>query len=77
MASDFLAASYSMMLKHGTAWCESNAPEPPRGEAGLSFLKLSPDSLRKIKENYEAERQRQVDEWRKRKAAQYPLDLPS
>lgn len=69
MVSDFLAATYSGMYAAGTEYYEKHSSQPPRGEAGLSFFKLGPDSLRRIKENYEAERQRQIEKWRAKKAA--------
>jgi hypothetical protein len=69
MVSDFLAATYSMMNATGTEHYEDNAPPPPKGEAGLSFLKLNPNSLRRIKEYFEADRQQQIEEWRAKRAA--------
>jgi len=69
MAADFLAHTYSMMRKSGSA--DDPPPDlqqydiPPRGRiAGLTSIGLRPESLRELKENFEKERRRGIEKWR-------------
>lgn len=72
MAADFLASTYSMMRasKHegGLDYAEE-APEPPKWQAGLTFLELLPDALQQLKEDFDANRQEAAAAWRARRQA--------
>ena len=70
MVSDFLAYSYSLMRaskRDGRGDYAEVAPFPRKREAGLSFLELGPDSLPRLKQNFEKERQEAAEAWRARK----------
>ena len=70
MVSDFLASSYSMMRasqQAGGLDYAQEAPEPPKGQAGLTFLELLPDALQRLKEDFEADRQEAAAAWRARR----------
>ena len=72
MVADFLASSYSMIRAsraRGEIDYAAEAPEPPKGQAGLTFLEFLPDSLRAVKEHFEADRQETADAWRARRQA--------
>jgi hypothetical protein len=72
MAADFLASTYSMMRASeqagGLDYAEE-APEPPKRQAGLTFLELLPDALQRLKEDFEANRQEAAAAWRARRLA--------
>ena len=70
MVSDFLASTYSMMRasqQAGGLDYAQEAPEPPRGQAGLTFLELLPDALQRLKEDFEADRREAAAAWRARR----------
>lgn len=70
MGADFLASSYSMIwasARSGGLDYAQEAPEPPKGQAGLTFLELLPDALRQLKANFEADRQEAAAAWRARR----------
>jgi hypothetical protein len=72
MVGDLLAGSYSMMRasqKAGALDYIAEAPEPPKGEAGLTFLEFLPGSLEQLKTDWEADRLERADAWRARRAA--------
>lgn len=73
MVADFLASSYSMMrasAQSGGPDYAQEAAEPPKGQAGLTFLGLLPDALRQLKVDFEADRQEAAVAWRARRAQQ-------
>jgi hypothetical protein len=43
------------------------AADPPKGQAGLTFLELLPDALHRLKEDFEADRQEMRAAWRARR----------
>jgi len=66
MVADFLASTYSMMRasrERGGIDYAAETPEPPKRQAGLTFLELLPDALRRLKENFEADRQEAAAAW--------------
>jgi hypothetical protein len=70
MVADFLASSYSMIrasAQSGGIDYAQEAPEPPKGQAGLTFLELLPDALRRVKADFEADRQEAGAAWRARR----------
>ena len=70
MVADFLASTYSMMRAsqaRGQIDYAALAPDPPKGQAGLTFLELLPDALRRLKEDFEADRQKAVAAWHARR----------
>jgi hypothetical protein len=70
MVADFLASTYSMMRAsraRGQIDDAELAPDPPKGQAGLTFLELLPDALHRLKEDFEADRQEAVTAWRARR----------
>jgi hypothetical protein len=73
MVADFLASSYSMMrasAQSGGLDYAQEAPEPPKGQAELTFLELLPDALRQLKADFEADRQEAAAAWRSRRQRQ-------
>lgn len=71
MVADFLASSYSMMrasAQRGGLDYAEEAPEPPKRQAGLTFLELLPDALRQLKVDFETDRQEAAVAWRARRA---------
>jgi len=71
MVADFLASTYSMMRasrERREIDYAAETPEPPKGQAGLTFLELLPDALRRLKEDFEADRQEAAAAWRARRA---------
>jgi hypothetical protein len=67
MVADFLASTYSMMRAsraRGQIDDAELAPDPPKGQARLTFLELLPDALHRLKEDFEADRQEAVTAWR-------------
>jgi hypothetical protein len=76
MVSDFLAHSYSMMRASSAAGGLDYANETPmhvrRREAGLTFLQLGKDSLWRLKQNFDKERQEAAAAWRTRRDARKP-----
>jgi hypothetical protein len=71
MVADFLASSYSMMrasAQSGGLDYVHETPEPPKRQAGLTFLELLPDALRQLKADFEADRQEAAVAWRARRA---------
>ena len=42
----------------------TEAPEPPKWQAGLTFLELLPGALTQLKADFEADRQAGVEAWR-------------
>jgi hypothetical protein len=80
MVSDFLAASYSMMRASASMGAPSYAdvaPLPTGQEAGLIFLELRPDALRRLKSGFEEMRERDMAEWRARRDAKKTLKASS
>ena len=72
MLSDFLAGTFSMMRKAkaaGGSDYTTEAGEPRKRDAGLTFLEFAPDALRQLKTDFEADRQEQAAAWRARKEA--------
>jgi hypothetical protein len=70
MVADFLASTYSMMRAsrvRGQIDYAELAPDPPKGQAGLTFLELLPDALHRLKEDFEADRQEAIAAWRARR----------
>jgi hypothetical protein len=70
MVADFLASSYSMIrasAQSGGLDYAQEAPEPPKRQAGLTFLELLPDALRQLKADFEADRQEAAAAWRARR----------
>jgi hypothetical protein len=70
MVADFLASSYSMIrasVQSGGLDYAQEAPEPPRGQAGLTFLELLPGALRQLKADFETDRQEAAAAWRARR----------
>lgn len=70
MVADFLASSYSMIrtsAQSGGLEYAQEAPEPPQGQAGLTFLELLPDALRQLKADFETDRQEAAATWRARR----------
>jgi hypothetical protein len=66
IVADFLASSYSMMraaARSGGLDYRQKAPEPRRGQAGLTFLELLPDALRQLKADFEADRREVAAAW--------------
>jgi hypothetical protein len=75
MVADFLASSYSMMRasrERGGIDYTAETPEPRKGQAGLTFLESLPDSLRALKEDFEADRLETTEAWRARRQAAKP-----
>jgi hypothetical protein len=78
MLSDFLAAFYS---KHradvalGAPHYKDITAAPPANQGALTFLELGRNSLQDIKTNHERERQRCIEEWRKKRAARKASSL--
>jgi len=74
MIADFMASTYSMMRasaeRGGVDYIEE-APEPSKRQAGLTFLELLPDALRRLKEDFEADRQETAAAWRARREARH------
>ena len=73
MAADFLASTYSMMRASKAAGgldYANEAPEAPKGQAGLTFLELLPDALSRLKLDFEADRQEAAAAWRARRQAE-------
>lgn len=72
MLADFLAYTYSLMRDSKAAgdidYAEV-APEPPKNQAGLSFLELLPDALEGLKRDFEEDRQAMANAWRARRDA--------
>lgn len=82
MLADFLASSYSMMrtsARSGGPDYVAEAPEPPKWQAGLTFLELLPGALTQLKADFEADRQARVEAWRaaRQKSAADDLGLVS
>lgn len=74
MVADFLASTYSMMRAssaRGGIDYAAETPEPPKGQAGLTFLELLPDALRRLKEDFETDRQEAVAAWRANRRAKW------
>jgi hypothetical protein len=71
MAADFLAHTYSMMQSSPVAEVDYKVlvPEPPKREAGLSFLEFEAGSLTRLKEKFVADRQAAHDGWLARREA--------
>ncbi|THD83275.1 MAG: hypothetical protein E7812_00335 [Phenylobacterium sp.] len=72
MLADFLAAFYSMLRAQnpeGIAAYAGQTPEPPKGEASLTFLELRPDALRNLKTGFERMRELEAEAWLGRRAA--------
>jgi hypothetical protein len=72
MVADFLASSYSMIRasqQRGGIDYAAETPAPRKREAGLTFLELLPDALRRLKEDFEADRREAAEAWRSRRAA--------
>lgn len=76
MMADFLAGTHSRVLAAKEAQgldYQAILPEPPKGEASLTFLELLPEALWNLKKHFELNRQQQVEQWRRgrdaRKAA--------
>jgi hypothetical protein len=72
MTADFLASTYSMMRASKAAGgldYANEAPEAPKGQAGLTFLELLPDALSRLKEDFDADRQEAAAAWRARRQA--------
>jgi hypothetical protein len=73
MVSDFLGYSYSLMRASKTAggidYANEAPMEPRKGEAGLTFLELSPGALPRLKEDFERERREAADAWRASRGA--------
>jgi hypothetical protein len=70
MAADFLASTYSMMQSSKAAGdldYAEEAPEPPKNQAGLTFLELLPDALQQLKADFETDRQEAAAAWRARR----------
>ena len=70
MAADFLASTYSMMRSSKAAGdldYVEEAPEPPKNQAGLTFLELIPDALQQLKADFETDRQEAAAAWRARR----------
>jgi hypothetical protein len=70
MLADFLASSYSMMRssrERGGIDYGAETPEPPKGQAGLTFLEFLPDALRALKEDFQADRLETAAAWRARR----------
>jgi hypothetical protein len=70
MVADFLASSYSMIrasAQSGGLDYAQEAPEPPKGQARLTFLELLPDALRQLKADFEADRREAAVAWRARR----------
>lgn len=69
MVADFLASSYSMIrasAQSGRLDYAQAAPEPEKGQAGLTFLELLPDAVRQLKADFEADRKEAAAAWRAR-----------
>lgn len=67
MLADFLASGYSMMrtsTRSGGPDYAAEAPEPPKWQAGLTFLELLSGALTQLKADFEADRQPRVEAWR-------------
>jgi hypothetical protein len=80
MVSDLLAGTYSEMRasrKNGVFDDHFVTRVAGPQEHGITFLELQPDGLRLIKDNFEKERQRGMDEWRARKAARKASSVSS
>ena len=80
MVSDLLAGTYSEMRasrKNGVFDDHFVTRVAGPQEHGITFLELQPDGLRLIKDNFEKERQRGMDEWRARKAARKACSVSS
>jgi hypothetical protein len=79
MVADLLAAAHSMMrsrIKSGTLDRESiilpsDAPSVVKG--AIAVLDAAPNALKNLKIAFEQDRQREVDEWRARRAAKNSL----
>lgn len=69
MVSDFLAYTYLQMRTSKVDYAAQAPMHVPKGQAGLTFLELRPDSLRMLKEKFEKDRQEAVDVWRARRDA--------
>ena len=72
MVSDFFASLYSKMKdakQVGFADYVNILPEAPKKGATLSFLELKADALTKLKDGFEKNKQRKMDEWRARRDA--------
>lgn len=72
MVADFLAHTYSMMQatkKAGVLDYAAITPEPPRYQAGLTFLELLPNALKTLKEDYQRLKEQGVENWRERRKA--------
>ena len=61
MVADLLAATYSMMRSRDSI-DEFVLEKPKKGS--LILVELAPDALRGLKENYEANRQQRIIDWR-------------
>jgi hypothetical protein len=75
MVADFLVSTYSMMRasrERGGIDYAAETPEPPKRQAGLTFLELLPDALRRLKEDFEADRRETAAAWRARRQAANP-----
>jgi hypothetical protein len=59
VASIMSASAQSGELDHA-----QEAPEPPEGQAELTFQELLPDALRQLKADFEADRQEAATAWR-------------
>jgi hypothetical protein len=68
MVSDFLAYSYLQMRSSKVDYASQAPMYVPKKQAGLTFLELLPDSLRRLKEKFEKDRQEAADAWRARRA---------
>jgi hypothetical protein len=58
--------------KRGDIDYAAETSEPPKSQAGLTFLEFLPDSLRTLKEDFEADRQETAAAWRARRQAAKP-----
>jgi hypothetical protein len=71
MVADFLASSYSMIrASHDQGGFDDDVAEvqePPKGQAGLTYLEFLPGELRRLKENFETDRQEAAAAWRARR----------
>lgn len=69
MVSDFLAYTYLQTRSSKVDYALHAPMNVPKRQAGLTFLELLPDSLRRLKEKFEKDRQEAADAWRARRNA--------
>jgi hypothetical protein len=68
MISDFLAHTYYLMRSDLAPGKEFDYDDPPEKSA-MASLRFSPSSFDDLKKQFALEKQEQIDEWRRRKAA--------